>query len=182
VADLEHEKRLIEDYDSNRVVVTELWALLREPKPLSINRVYSDGARRFLTKEGATFKDALRTAVARELAIHSVGWNQVFDAVYKYGGSIGLDIWIYFDDLMNRLWRVGGSMTEPKKSKATGKTAKPKLRAPYTQKDGSNYIKLIEDAVVLGTGLDDCVHLDVAVHKRDSPHDPRIVIRYQLFE
>jgi hypothetical protein len=172
------EQRLIAEYAEQRRFLTEFWVVLRDPRPISINKAYS-GLKRFLTKDGKHFEDRLKAATALALSVHPIAWNHVVDAVYKNGGHIDLTIWLYLDDLKNEAWTFGGGMTVPKKN---AKSKKPQLRSPYKKKDGSNYIKLIEDAVVKGTGIDDSAHLDVAVKKREDRLDPRVVLVYQVFE
>lgn len=177
MADIEAEKAIIARYEANRVFVTDYWAVLREPRPISINAAYSGMGNRFLTKEGATFKDALQAAVSQVVVRHPMPWQQVVDLVYKHGGSIDLTIWLYITDLLNPAWRVGGGMTAGGK-----KGSKPRPRSPYKTKDASNYIKLIEDAVVKGSGIDDSSHLDVSIKKRQDALDPRILIHYKAYE
>jgi Holliday junction resolvase RusA-like endonuclease len=179
---VEREKSVISAYEAQRVQATEFWAVLRDPRPVSINKAYSGVGNRFLTAEGRNFEDKLKAATAAALGTQPIAWKHVVDAVYKQGGHIDLTIWLYMEDLLNRAWQVGGSMTVPKKPKAGKKAAKPQPRSPYQKKDGSNYIKLIEDAVVKGTGIDDSAHLDVAIKKREDRLDPRIVLVYKVYE
>lgn len=179
---IEHEKRVIAQYEEARVQATEFWVVMRDPRPISINKAYSGMGNRFLTKEGRHFEDKLKAATAAALDTQPIMWKHVVDNVYKHGGSIDLTIWLYLDDLRNEAWSVGGSMTVPKKPKPGKKAAKPQPRSPYKKKDGSNYIKLIEDAIVQGTGIDDSAHLDVAVKKREDRLDPRIVLVYKVYE
>lgn len=176
-AAIETEKEKIAAYEAQKQLITEFWAVLRDPRPISINKAYS-GLKRFLTREGKHFEDRLKMATARALAIHPLAWNDVVGAVYKQGGSVDLTIWLYLDDLRNESWKVGGGMTKPKK----GAKSKPEPQSPYKKKDGSNYIKLIEDAVVKGTGIDDSAHLEVAVKKREDRLDPRVVLVYRVYE
>lgn len=179
---VEQEKRIIAEYEETRVQATEFWVVMRDPRPISINKAYSGMGNRFLTKEGRHFEDKLKAATAAALGTQPIMWKHVVDSVYKHGGSIDLTIWLYLDDLRNEAWSVGGSMTVPKKPKPGKKAAKPQPRSPYKKKDGSNYIKLIEDAIVQGTGIDDSAHLDVAVKKREDRLDPRIVLVYKVYE
>lgn len=174
---VEREQQLIAAYEAERRLLTEFWVVLRDPRPISINKAYS-GLKRFLTKDGRHFEDRLKAATATALSVHPISWNHVVDAVYKNGGHVDLTIWLYLDDLKNESWKVGGGMTVPRK----GAKSKPQPQSPYKKKDGSNYIKLIEDAVVKGTGIDDSAHLDVAVKKREDALDARIVLAYQVYE
>lgn len=179
---IEAEKRIIAQYEEGRVQACEFWTVMRDPRPISINKAYSGIGNRFLTKDGRHFEDRLKAATAAAITQLPFMWKHVVDSVYKHGGSIDLTIWLYLDDLRNDAWTVGGSMTVPKKPKEGKKAAKPQPRSPYKKKDGSNYIKLIEDAVVAGTGIDDSAHLDVAVKKREDRLDPRIVLAYRVYE
>jgi hypothetical protein len=179
---VEREKSIINAYETQRVCATEFWTVIRDPRPVSINKAYSGIGNRFLTAEGRNFKDKLKAAVAAALDTQPVPWKHVVDTVYKQGGHIDLTIWLYLEDLLNQSWKVGGSMTVPKKPEPGKKAAKPQPRSPYQKKDGSNYIKLIEDAVAKGTGIDDSAHLDVAIKKREDRLDPRIVLVYKVYE
>jgi len=166
------ERVVISAYDAQQVELTEFWSVMRAP-PISINHAYSTGrsGTRFLTTEGRKFKAKLTSLAALEAAEHSVSWNHVVDSVYKNGGKIDLTVWLYFADLRNKSWRVGG-----------GQTRSGETRSPYQKKDGSNYLKLIEDAISSGTGIDDSANLDVSIKKREDPLDPRIVVRYRVIE
>jgi hypothetical protein len=144
---------------------------LRE-KPISINAAYSTSrGRRFLTSEGKAFTARLSSVIAKATLTANASWKDVVDTVYKNGGGIHLMIDLYLDDLHNPHWVVGGN-----------KTASGAPRPPYKVFDGSNYIKLIEDAVVKGTGIDDSCHLFTGIEKHHDPDDPRIGIVYTVLE
>jgi len=174
--EIDEELRRIEDHDAQKILVVENWVRLRDPRPISVNAAYTRARGMvFLSKEGKVFEDALRAEVSQTLMHSQVPWGQVVDLVYKQGGSLALEIWLY-TDMLNGAWKVGGGTT------SGGKTGKPQPRSPYKKMDASNYIKLIEDAVVKGSGVDDSANLDVTICKRHDPVDPRIVIRYRGFE
>jgi len=162
--------------------LAQISVVLRDPRPVSINRLYSsNGSRRFLTKEGRKFKAALRAAVAEKVMLSSVPWPSVVDYVYKQGCWCRLDIHLYIESLYNRSWKMGGSMTTPRK-RDDGTTPKSQQRSPYQRVDGSNYVKLIEDAVKDGTGIDDSCFLYGSVYKREDREDPRIEITFSVYE
>ncbi len=144
---------------------------LREPKPISVNAMYSEGphGRRFLTTEGKHYKDKLREETSRAVSI--LPWKIAVDGVYKQGASASLEILLVMDNLLNGAWKVGG-----------GTTGKGDPQSPYRRIDGSNYIKLIEDAVAEGIGIDDSANLRTVVEKAQSKTNPRTIIRYRIYE
>lgn len=134
-----------------------------ELEPISINAAYSTfRGRQHLTAEGKAFKAGLAAAVARELPID---WGIYADRVFAQRAWVRLEIGIHRNILV-KSWKPG---------------AREKRQMPYQRMDGPNYQKLIEDAVVQATGIDDCAHLDVRVVKAQSA-DPFITIRYELVE
>lgn len=152
--------------------VATLHVVLRDPKPISINRAYAVARnRKFLTKEGKEYVAAMKDAASRATQNSEVLWKTVVDSIYKYGGHVALEIVIYFPDLHNSQWNVGGGQTE-----GGG------IRSPYKKKDASNYTKLIEDAIAQGTGIDDSANMDVRTIKRESKTDPRVEVTYKVFE
>lgn len=167
--------------------LARLHIVLDDPPPVSVNKLYS-GRERFLTKAGRRFKDALTEAVARAVTVldgveTDLGsWKAVVDAVYEQGAHCHLLIRIHFPKLHNRSWKWGGSYTDPKPNPKTGKTPPRKRRSPYQKKDGSNYIKLIEDAVASGTGIDDSANLRVCVEKEEDPNRPRVEVLLTVTE
>jgi hypothetical protein len=148
--------------------------LLSEPRPPSVNAMYSTGrgGARFLTKEGKAFKDALKNAVARETS--QMNWKEVIDEVYLRRGWVELDITVYLERLYNMSWTPGGR-TKPTPSSPDGN-----LRSPYQKVDAGSYDKIIQDAVVMGTGIDDSAHLHYHVSKLEDPSAPRIEVTYYL--
>jgi Holliday junction resolvase RusA-like endonuclease len=139
--------------------------------PISINKAYSTvRGMRILTKEGKKFEARVTECVARATTQLAVSWKDVIDSVYKHGGSVRLLIELHMPDLLNGSWVVGGSTTNSGTQ-----------RSPYKKLDGSNYIKLLEDAIVKGTGIDDSCHLETTIRKIKSA-DPVIRIIYQVFE
>lgn len=162
------------------IIFAQFSVELREPAPISANALYSsDGTKRFLTAAGEKFKDALTMAVVQTTM--PLGWKSYVDAVYKSGAWIRLEIELHLPKVLNGSWKVGGSMTKPRKRK-DGSRPKPQPRSPYQRVDATNYVKIIEDAVVAGTGIDDSAHLKVSVSKYESPEDPRVVVHYYVHE
>lgn len=159
------------------ILLAELIVEVRE-RPVSINDAYTTfRGRRLLTKEGKRFESLVSAAVSEAIGRHDLNWKDVVGAVYKHGGSVRLLIELYLDDLMNGAWTVGGGMTRGGKKARTA----PKPRSPYRKVDGSNYIKLLEDGVVNGTGIDDSCHLETNIRKIQSA-DPRVRIIYRVYE
>jgi hypothetical protein len=160
------------------VPLVELALELKDPRPISINAMYSSSQqRRFLTAAGRHFKDALTAAVARQVLLSPVPWPLVEAAVYQDGAHAELHIDLYLAVLHNRSWKVGGALTRPKNQEA-----QRQRRSPYQKLDGSNYIKLIEDAVARGTGIDDSVNLFAAIRKHEDQKNPRVRLRYRIVE
>ncbi len=149
---------------------------MQDPKPPSVNAMYSDGAtRRFLTREGASFKDALKEAVVRAIQEQSIDWKSVVDEVYLHRGWVRLEIYIYVEKLYNESWKPGGR-TKPSK-----KFPKGNPQSPYQKMDAGSYDKIIQDAVVLGTGIDDSIHLSYEVTKLEDKENPRISVHYKVY-
>lgn len=151
------------------VFTTEV--VLTDPAPISINAAYTTFRnRRILTDEGRAFKDALAEAVSRS----SFEWKTALDTVRQRAGFAELSIALFFKELYNASWRPGGVT----KGKGGGET---RPQNPYQPKDASNYIKLIEDAVVKGSGIDDANTLAVHAYKWFDT-TPRVELIYQVYE
>ena len=151
-------------------VLYEFSLTIRDPRPVSVNKLYGNtgmGGRR-LTAAGRKFKDALTRETATLLTIQDPPWNAAIDAVYNQGAYVMLDITLH-TKVLNGTWKKGGSLTKKKNR-----------RSPYQLLDASNYVKIIEDALVDGTGIDDSAHLSVRVTKLEDRKDPRIEISYQV--
>ena len=148
--------------------------VLKEPRPPSVNAMYSTGrgGARFLTKEGKAFKDALKNAVTKEIA--QMNWKEVVDEIYLRRGFIELDIVVFLERLYNMSWKPGG------RTKPTPGSPDGNLRSPYQKVDAGSYDKIIQDAVVMGTGIDDSAHLYYRVSKLEDPDAPRIEVTYHL--
>lgn len=147
--------------------------VFKDPKPPSVNAMYSTGrgGARFLTKEGRAFKDALKDAVAQTVA--SMDWKEAVDEVYLRRGWVAVSICVYLDRLYNKSW-TPGSRTAPTPSSPNGN-----VRSPYQKVDAGSYDKIIQDAIVLGTGIDDSAHLHCRITKSEG--DPRIEIMYAVY-
>jgi len=145
--------------------------VLRNPKPVSVNRLYQTGrgGKRFLSKEGEYFKDALRQAVVRAVMESENLWTETQDLVYISGHYTRLYIDLYLESIRNKSWQPGG-----------GTTSSGGPRSPFKRIDGTNYTKIIEDAVSEGTGIDDSCNMDVRVRKFESPQDPRIEVLFEV--
>lgn len=156
-----------------REAVAVFSVVLREPRPPSVNAMYSDGAtQRFLTNEGKAFKDALREVVAS--ATHKLDWKKAVDEVYRRRGYASVYITIFVERFYNDAW-TPGSRTKPSATFPKGN-----LRSPYQKVDAGSYDKVIQDAIVLGTGIDDSLHLHYQVTKAPAEGDPRIEVEYMV--
>jgi Holliday junction resolvase RusA-like endonuclease len=136
-------------------VLHSIFVTLSDPRPPSNNRLYRNGphGRKVLSKEGAAFKAAMTAAVVRECMV--LPWKQAVEAVYCEAAWVRLTIGLHVD-LYNASW-VPGALTPS-----------GDLQSPYKKLDGSNYIKVIEDAVSDGTGIDDSANLSTTVEKIDG--------------
>lgn len=132
-------------------ILAEWGLVFDELAPISINKAYTNGpyGRRILTTEGRAFKAALVSAIARQLPLD---WGHCVDAYYNTPGRITLDVGLFLPDLRTKSWRPG----------AISKKTKNRI-SPYKKIDGTNFVKLIQDAVVTATGIDDCGHLQCTV-------------------
>jgi Holliday junction resolvase RusA-like endonuclease len=135
-----------------------------ELAPVSVNKLYfSHGQHRVLSAAGKTFKDMLAMAVA-DAVIRWCG-RSIDTLVSMEGGRAELTILVYMAAL------------RPKKRVKT----KTGAASPYKKVDVTNYVKLIEDAVAQGTGIDDSANLDIHVHKAEDPENPRVCISYAIY-
>lgn len=130
-------------------------AVLMSPAPPSVNHLYRTGYRgsRVLTKEGEHFKAALQQVVVEECM--ALPWKMAIDAVYLEAAWVRLTIG-FNTQILNGSWKPGR------------RTEKGNPQSPYKRLDASNYIKVIEDAIAKGTGIDDSVHLHVSIVKLPS--------------
>lgn len=147
-------------------VVYSFYVTLSEPAPPSVNHLYRNGYRgkRVLTKEGEAFKAALTMAVVNECM--TLPWKAAVEEVYERAAGVRLTIGLH-TKLYNAAW-------QPK-----GKTRKGSRQCPYKTLDGTNYIKVIEDGVVQGTGIDDACHVSVTIEKIDSTQ-PLVEVAYEI--
>ena len=150
--------------------------LIEDPKPISINKAYTVWhGKATLSAAGRKYKDAVR----REVAQASFQWKAAVNGIHEAGGLVELHIAVYLEEFFNASWKPG-AMTKPRKSKKTGKTPKPKRRNPYQQVDVGNYLKLLEDGIVKGCGIDDCNHLDIHLYKREDLVRPRVEVIHRV--
>lgn len=138
-------------------------AVMEDPPPVSINKMYTTyRGKRALTKKGEKYRDGLASLVARS----TLNWKKAHEMVYKQGGKATLLVRLYFPDLTNSAWRPGS------------KTASGAPQQPHRTQDVSNYIKLIEDSVVHGSGIDDCNNIVVIAAKYQDRIRPRTEVIY----
>lgn len=134
--------------------------------PVSVNKLYSGKSHRFLSPEGKKFKDTVAELVAYEIIILHGG--SIDHHVYMAGRSYHLELDLYLRQVKNPAWAPGE------------KTRSGKPSSPYKQVDTSNYVKIIEDAVATGTGIDDSACSRLVVNRHEDPLDPRIIIKYTI--
>lgn len=147
-----------------------------DPAPISINKAYTvHMGRQKLTTAGRKYKDAVREQVATA----SFSWKAGVNAIHEAGGFVELHIVVYLESLFNKSWKPG-AMTKPRKNKKTGVTPKPRRRNPYQQVDVGNFLKLLEDAIVNGCGIDDAGHLDIHLYKRQDAKRPRVEVIHRV--
>lgn len=149
------------------MILYSFYAALADLEPPSVNKLYTNGyrGRRILSKDGERFKAAMTASVVYEIS--HLPWREAVDAVYLGGAGIRLVITLS-RNIFNGSWVPGK------------RTPKGELSAPYQKMDATNYIKVIEDAVVAGTGIDDCAHIETSVCKWHS-ESPLVEIGYEVF-
>lgn len=157
------------------IVFAQFEVTLENPAPPSINEMYSTGhgGKRFLTKAGEKFKSALSTAVVD--ATSRMDWKAAVDEVYMHRGYAGIAIGVFFAEIYNPAWKPGG------KTKPSEKFPKGNLQLPYQKKDGASYDKIIQDAVAIGTGIDDAVTFWSSIHKALDAKRPRVEVHYLIY-
>lgn len=116
--------------------------------PPSVNAAYLEqvvkkGKRlvpiRTLTTEGKAYKRELATAIVRD-------YSTVLVSI-KPNMALGLSIRLSFPNLLNKGWPTAAG-------------------TKYKRIDASNRIKLLEDALVEGLGVDDSQFLSVSISKK----------------
>lgn len=143
-----------------------------EAEPISINKAYCRGmgGRVTLSAEGRAFKAKLSSAVSTSLPWD---WGTVVDRAFSLPCYVELRVTLLFPDFRTKAW------AQAVKKAAKGGSERI-TTLPYQKKDGSNYLKLIEDAVSEATGIDDSFHLDVHVAKNMGVPG-MIVIDYKVW-
>lgn len=157
-------EREIEYYLTERADPFMTCGVMSDPQPVSINKLYTNGmhGQRVLTSAGQKYKSNLSAVVARS----TLDWKRAVDLVYQKGGGATLLVALYFEELMNKSWKPGGV------------TKTGNLQQPRQTKDASNYIKLIEDGVSEGSGINDCNNISVLIVKAEDKSNPRTEFVY----
>lgn len=144
----------------------ELYASLTDSIPVSVNELYTTfRGRTVLKKAGEKFKSDLTRVVASACA--GENWLEVVQAVYHEKAWVRLVVVYTSLQWLNASWKPGAI--------TRGGTS----QSPYQKKDVSNYMKVIEDAVAEGTGIDDSAHFEATIHKRVG--EPCIEIIYEVY-
>lgn len=134
-----------------------------ELPPVSINKLYTSwNGKRILTAAGKAFRDGL----ARAVSMSTPTWKNGLDAVYQEGRGATLLVGLYIESLYNASWLPGQ------------RTGSGELQQPFKVQDSGNYIKIIEDAVKKGCGIDDCNNLNHLVYKCEDKLRPRTEVTY----
>jgi hypothetical protein len=137
--------------------------VMEDPQPVSINELYTTyRGKKNLTAKGRAYRDGMAQVVARS----SMDWKRAHDMVYQRGGGATLLVALYFAELNNKSWKPGG------------KTKKGLLSEPRKVQDASNYIKIIEDGVAQGCGINDCNNISVLATKAEDKLRPRTELIY----
>ena len=138
-------------------------ACLLSPAPVSVNNLYTHfRGKKNLTKAGRAYRDGLASAVAQS----STEWKTAVDRVYQEGRAATLLVGLYFQNLQNGSWKPGI------------RTASGALSEPRKKQDSANYLKVIEDAVAQGSGIDDCNNTQHLVLKLEDSLRPRTEVIY----
>lgn len=139
--------------------------VMEDPQPVSINELYTVfRGKKNLTTKGRAYRDGLAKVVARS----TLDWKRAHGMVYQEGGGASLLVTLYFEHLLNKSWKPGG------------KTEKGLPSEPRKVQDASNYIKLIEDAVAKGGGINDCNNINIVVTKAEDRNRPRTELIYLI--
>jgi hypothetical protein len=139
--------------------------VIHDPAPISINDLYTTfRGKRVLTSAGRSYRDALASTVARS----TTEWKKGIEAVYEKRGEAFLVVGIYFKDLKNHSWKAGA------------RTPSGSLQEPRKKQDSANYLKLVEDAVVRGSGIDDCNNTAHLLLKLEDEKKPRTEFIYMV--
>ncbi len=137
--------------------------VMEEPQPISVNELYTVfHGKKNLNAKGKAYRDGISQVVARS----SMDWKRAHDMVYQGGGGATLLVALYFKSLRNGSWKPGG------------KTEKGLLSEPRKVQDASNYIKIVEDGVAQGCGINDCNNISVLVTKAEDQLRPRTELIY----
>jgi hypothetical protein len=147
-------------------ILHSFFVSMSDPKPPSVNRLYTTGyrGRKILSKEGEAYKAALTACVVAECMV--LPWKSAIDAVYREVAWVNVVIGVH-TSIFNKSWKPGGL------------TESGALQSPYKKMDGSNYIKVVEDAIADATGIDDSAHLFVGIAKLDDAF-PRVEVGYEI--
>lgn len=136
---------------------------LENPAPVSVNDLYTTfRGKKNLTKAGKAYRDGLASVVARA----SLDWKRAVEGVYQFQRGATLVVGLYFKSLKNAAW------------KPMARTPSGALQEPRKKQDSANYLKIIEDGVTQGTGIDDCNNTVHLVYKAEDPVRPRTEIIY----
>lgn len=147
----------------NNVFMVE--GVMEDPPPVSVNELYTVfRGKKNLTSKGRAYRDGLAKVVARS----SFEWKRAHAMVYQEGGGATLLVALYFEQLRNKSWKPGG------------KTEKGLPSEPRKVQDASNYIKIIEDGVAKGGGINDCNNLNIMVMKAEDALRPRTELIYLI--
>lgn len=138
------------------------------PTPPTTNHAYTTfRGKRSLSKRGRSYKADLLSTVSKEL-LTCPQWPRYREAYFNEGGEIHITL-RWYHDIYNAAWTKNPG----------SKTDKGAMRSPYKRVDISDRLKLVEDALVEATGIDDDGHTRITLEK--LPHDgDHIEVVYNL--
>jgi Holliday junction resolvase RusA-like endonuclease len=147
--------------EEDLVLGTIILKITNLPMPPSVNSLYfTKGGKRILSSEGRIYKDMIKSALAEMASAKPSDTD-----LENHKLSIRFDL--FFSSVENKAWHSGKSKNRFKKI------------------DVSNRIKVIEDALVEGLGIDDCQFFNMLINKRQSESSEYVniyVYDLELFE
>lgn len=135
------------------------WGVPIDEDPPSANELYTTHrGKRILTSKGRRFHSQASELIRRRTELDPE-WSPAVELFHRFGGWVELSIGLTLpaSEVLNSTWlKSRGELT---------RTEKGTLRIPYQRRDTSNMTKVVEDAVAIGTGIDDAAHASVHVYR-----------------
>ena len=139
------------------------------PMPPSSNNIYVKKPKGGMTKstEARSWERRALQTIVRD---NNLGLQSEFDREAMYW----LDLTFYFEEITNKGWH--------ERWKKGAKKGQRKAENKWKKIDLSNRIKLLEDTVRKAVGVDDSATMELSLHKRCSPDNPRVEIEFCTIE